>query len=71
MVKNYAKTMTIVANSFVDNMVVLGMRATLNEDGTWGISKNVRNSEAYLINKEICDADYREFEERVLNEVTV
>lgn len=66
MMKDLAKVTTMTANSVIENVVAVGMRATLNEDGTWNLAKNVRNSEVYLANKETCDADYAEFEAEVL-----
>ena len=66
MMKDFAKTTTIIANSVIENTVAVGMRATVNEDGTWNVMKNVRNTEVYLQNKEVCDADYEEFELKVL-----
>ena len=66
MMKDFSKVTTITANSYVDDVIAIAMRATLNEDGTWNIVKNVRNAELYLANKEYCDADYVEFEAKVL-----
>lgn len=66
MMKDLSKVTTITANSYVEDVIAIAMRATLMEDGTWNIVKNVRNSELYLANKEICDADYAEFEAEVL-----
>lgn len=67
MMKDLAKVTTITANSYVeDGGIAIAMRATLNEDGTWNVVKNVRNAELYLANKEACDADYAEFEAEVL-----
>lgn len=66
MMKDLSKVTTITANSYVEDGIAISMRATLNEDGTWNIVKNVRNAELYLANKESCDADYAEFETEVL-----
>ena len=66
MMKDFSKVTTITANSYVDNAIAIAMRATLNEDGTWNIVKNVRNAELYLANIEHCDKDYAEFEAEVL-----
>ena len=66
MLKDLAKVTTITANSYVEDGIAIAMRATLNEDGTWNVVKNVRNAELYLANKEACDADYAEFEAEVL-----
>lgn len=66
MMRDFSKVTTMTANSVIREVVAVGMRATLNEDGTWNLAKNVRNSEVYLENKETCDADYAEFEEEVL-----
>lgn len=66
MIKDYSKITTITANSYIEDAIAVAMRATLNEDGTWNIVKNVRNAELYLANKPVCDADYLEFEAEVL-----
>lgn len=66
MMKDFSKVTTITANSYVDDVIAIAMRATLMEDGTWNIVKNVRNAELYLANKEVCDADFAEFEAKVL-----
>ena len=66
MMKDFSKVTTITANSYAKDAVAIAMRATLMEDGTWNIVKNVRNAELYLANKEYCDADYAEFEAEVL-----
>ena len=66
MMKDLAKVTTITANSYVGDGIAIAMRATLNEDGTWNIVKNVRNAELYLANKETCDADFSDFETEVL-----
>lgn len=66
MMKDLSKLTTITANSYVEDVIAVAMRATLNEDGTWNIVKNVRNAELYLANRETCDADYAEFEAEVL-----
>ena len=66
MMNDLAKVTTITANSYVGESIAIAMRATLNEDGTWNVVKNVRNAELYLANKETCDADYAEFETEVL-----
>ena len=66
MMKDLSKLTTITANSYVEDAIAVAMRATLNEDGTWNVVKNVRNAELYLANKEACDADYAEFESEVL-----
>ena len=66
MMKDLSKVTTITANSYVEDGIAIAMRATLNEDNTWNIVKNVRDAELYLANKEACDADYAEFEAEVL-----
>ena len=66
MMKDFSKLTTITANSYVEDVIAVAMRATLNEDGTWNINKNVRDAKLYLANKETCDADYAEFEAEVL-----
>ena len=66
MIKSFSKTTNITANSTIDNVIAVSMRATVSEDGTWNIVKTVRNSEVYLANQEQCEADYEEFEAEVL-----
>lgn len=66
MMKNFSKVTNITANSAIDNVIAISMRATVSENGTWNISKNIRNSEVYLANQEQCEADYKEFETEVL-----
>ena len=43
MMKDFSKVTTITANSYAKDAVAIAMRATLMEDGTWNIVKNVRN----------------------------
>lgn len=66
MMKDLVTVTTITANSYIEDVIAAAMRATLNDDGTWNITKTVRNAEVYLANKETCDADYAEFEAEVL-----
>lgn len=68
MMTDFAKVTTMTANSTVGDTVAVAMRATLNEDGTWMLNKTIRNTEVYLANKTECDADYAEFETKVLVE---
>lgn len=66
MIKDFEKTTTMTARSAIGDEVAVSMRATLNEDGTWNVSKHIRNTELYLANQEQCEADYVEFEAEVL-----
>lgn len=66
MMKNFSKVTNIAANSTIENVIAVSMRATVSEDGTWNIVKTIRNSEVYLANQEQCEADYEEFESEVL-----
>lgn len=66
MVNNFSKVTNITANSVIDGLIAVSMRATVAEDGTWNIVKTVRNSEVYLGNQKQCDSDYAEFEAEVL-----
>lgn len=66
MMKNFSKVTNITANSTIDNVIAVSMRATVSEDGTWNIVKTIRNSEVYLANQEQCESDYEEFESEVL-----
>lgn len=68
MLKNLNKVTNVVASSMVNDEVVATMRATIDGDA-WNISKNIRNSELYLANQSQCDADYAEFEAKVLEMV--
>ena len=66
MVNNFSKVTNITANSVIDGVIAVSMRATVAENDTWNIVKTVRNSELYLSNQETCEADYAEFEAEVL-----
>ncbi|MBQ8632540.1 MAG: hypothetical protein IJ420_02925 [Lachnospiraceae bacterium] len=66
MISSYSKTTSITATSSIDGTPVVSMRATVGEDNTWNIAKTVRNPEVYLANQDACDADYAEFEAKVL-----
>lgn len=66
MISNFTKVININANSLIDNVVVVTMWASVNEDKTVNLGKSVRDTEAYFANQEICDADYAEFEAEVL-----
>ena len=66
MLNNFSKTTNITANSAIDNVIAVSMRATIGANGTWNIVKNVRNSELYLANQQTCESDYEEFEAEVL-----
>lgn len=68
MMTDFAKVTTMTANSTIDNTVAVGMRATLNEDGTWALNKTIRNTTVYMTNKTECDNDYEKFETKVLTE---
>lgn len=66
MIKSIEKTTSMVAMSTIGDVSVVQLRATIAEDGTANITKNIKNVEAYTKNKEECDADYAEFEAKVL-----
>ena len=66
MMNNFSKTTNITANSVIDGVIAVSMRATVSENGTWNIVKTVRNSESYLANQEQCEKDYEGFETEVL-----
>lgn len=66
MIKNFCKITNITANSVIDGVVTVSMRATVSENGTWNIAKTIRNPEAYLTNQEQCKKDYEEFEAELL-----
>lgn len=66
MISNYSKTVNITATSTIDGKPVVSMRGTVGEDSTWNIAKTIRNPELYLQNQETCEADYAEFEAKVL-----
>lgn len=66
MIKNFSKTTNVTANCVIDDVVVVSMRATVEEDGNIVINKNVRNSELYVANLEQCNLDYAEFETEVI-----
>jgi len=66
MMSNFTKVTNINANSLIDNVVVITMWASINEDKTVNLGKSVRDTELYFANQEACDADYAEFEAEVL-----
>lgn len=66
MLSNLSKTTNIMANSTVNDELVVTMRATVGSNGTVSINKNIRNSELYRSNQQECDADFDSFEKEVL-----
>ena len=66
MIKSIEKTTNMVAMSTIGDVSVVQLRATIAEDGTANITKNIKNVETYTANKEECDTDYAEFEAKVL-----
>lgn len=65
MISNFTKVTNINANSVIDNVVVVTMWASINEDKTINLGKSVRDTELYLANLEECDVDYAAFEASV------
>lgn len=65
MLKNFNAVTNITASSMVGDAVATTMRAVI-DDGSWNISKSIRDSELYLANQKSCDEDYAEFEAEVL-----
>lgn len=68
MIKSIEKTVNMVAMSTIGDVSVVQLRATIAEDGTANITKNIKNVETYTANKTECDADYDAFEAAVLEE---
>lgn len=66
MIKSIEKTVNMVAMSTIGDVSVVQLRATISEDGTANITKNIKNMDVYTENKEECDSDYAEFEAEVL-----
>ena len=66
MIKNIETTTNMVTMSSIGDVSVVQLRATIAEDGTANIVKNIKNVDVYTANKEECDADYAEFESKVL-----
>lgn len=66
MIKNIDKTVNMVAMSSIGDVSVVQLRATIAEDGTVNITKNIKNVEVYKANTDECDDDYLEFETAVL-----
>lgn len=66
MLNNVTKVTNIAGSSMVNEKLAVTMRATIGDNGTWNISKNIHDSELYLSNQKTCDADYAEFEAEVL-----
>lgn len=66
MIKSIEVTTSMVAMSTIGDVSVVQLRATIAEDGTANIVKNIKNVEVYAANKEECDSDYDAFEAKVL-----
>ena len=66
MIRNIEKTVNMVAMSVIGDVNAVQFRATITEDGTAHIVKNIKNLDVYTENKKECDEDYTEFEAGVL-----
>ena len=65
MLANYNAFMNVNAQSAIDGQTVVYFGATIKEDKTFNITKNISNAELYFANEEECEADYAEFEAKV------
>ena len=65
MLANYNSNINANAQSTINGQIVVYFGATIKEDKTFNITKNINNSELYFANEEACEADYAEFEAKV------
>lgn len=65
MLANYNSSISVGAQSVIDSQIVAYFNASIKEDKTFNITKNIQNSELYFANEETCEADYAEFEAKV------
>lgn len=71
MLSNFTKTINLNAMSVVKNEggtydVILGIAASIKEDGTWGVTQSVHNQALYEANMEQADTDFSEFKSKVV-----
>lgn len=59
------QNITVQGISRVNDKDVMILVATVPEDGGVSISKTILNNEEYLGNLELCDTDYKQFEDYV------
>ena len=65
MLTNYNASINVNAQSAIDGQAVVYFGATIKEDKTFNITKNINNAILYFENEEDCEADYAEFEVKV------
>ena len=73
----FNKNMNFNGHSSVDGVVdefgnkkpILVMTATYNQENKVYFTKNIEDIVAYDANKETCEADYAEFEKKVLDSI--
>lgn len=63
---NGYSTIEGVLDEFGNKKVILLMNASYNQDNKVYFSKNIEDILLYEENKEVCEADYAEFEAKVL-----
>lgn len=71
MLSNFTKTINLNGMSVVKNEggtydVILGLAASIKEDGTWLVSQNVHNENLYEANMTQADEDFSEFKSKVV-----
>ena len=59
---------TISGSSMIENAIVASMTATISEEGSISISKNVYNKELYNQNKAAVQKDMADFETEIFKE---
>lgn len=72
MLSNFTKTINLNGMSVVKNEggtydVILGIGASIKEDGTWGVTQTVHNQDLYEANMAQADADFLEFKSKVVD----
>lgn len=68
MLSSYKKTTSIYAVSEIDNMNAVVFSGTIETNGKYNVLKSVQDVQLYNENKQECDKDYNEFEQRVQEE---
>ena len=69
MMNNYMRNINISANSVIDGVNVVAMRANIAENGIISLGKTIMDTDLYMANLEQCNADYAEFENKVREEL--
>lgn len=68
MLSNYRKTINIFGACEIDGKQAATFNGAIGTNGTYNVMKSVQDVQLYNENKQQCDADYTEFEQRVQEE---